>query len=87
VIYSLAEDYQRRLENFFEEVTVQKVLLLLCRMSAIQPACGVCSTVVFRNTGGGNFSSTLALETEPGRTEPLVTMSVCCINSVRGFSV
>lgn len=59
-----------------------------CRMRAIQPSWSVCSTMVFRNTRGGHFSSSVALETEPARTERLVTIKVCCINrNVGGFSV
>lgn len=59
-----------------------------CRMTVIQPAWRVYSTMVFRNTLGRHFYSSIALKTEPGRTDRLVTMSVCSIHRhVRGFSV
>ena len=43
--------------------------------------------MVFQNTRGGHFTSSVALETEPARSERTVTTHVVCIKNERGFSV
>ena len=43
--------------------------------------------MAFQNTQGGHFTSSVALETEPARSEFIVTMVVVFIKNVSGFSV